>query len=152
MKKNSVKNCSSLSTHTLQTGKVIAATDWDEPWRERSVNDSLPDSIEYVFHQTARLTKTNDFLLMFNRKGDKGKEPYDFQLTDELAKPRLQRAIGVVYRPETERWSHYFSAKISKQFDAVIHIEKTTALKPLDRASRMPYEDETVPETYPEGV
>ncbi|HLB34794.1 MAG TPA: erythromycin esterase family protein, partial [Chthoniobacterales bacterium] len=50
-----------------------------------------------------------------------------------LQEPRLQRAIGVIYRPETERWSHYYHAQLPKQFDAVIHIDETHALIPLDQ-------------------
>jgi erythromycin esterase-like protein len=62
---------------------------------------------------------------------------------------RLERAIGVVYKPETERASHYFRAKLGQQFDAVIHVDTTSALTPLERSSR---EDADLPETYPSGV
>ena len=66
-----------------------------------------------------------------------------------LATPRLERAIGVVYKPETERASHYFRARLAEQFDAVIHVDKTTALNPLERWA---VEEEDLPETYPTGV
>jgi erythromycin esterase-like protein len=66
-----------------------------------------------------------------------------------LADAKLERAIGVIYKPETERASHYFRATIADQFDAVIHIDTTSALTPLERSSR---EDADLPETYPTGV
>jgi erythromycin esterase-like protein len=62
----------------------------------------------------------------------------------------LERAIGVIYRPETERVSHYFHADLPKQFDAVIHFDRTRAVRPLDPVSSWTQED--VPETYPEGL
>jgi erythromycin esterase-like protein len=63
---------------------------------------------------------------------------------------RLERAIGVVYRPETERVSHYFEAELSRQFDAVIHINETHAVEPLDLTSE--WEAGELPETYPWAV
>jgi erythromycin esterase-like protein len=63
---------------------------------------------------------------------------------------RLERAIGVVYRPETERISHYFHARLADQFDAVIHIDETHALEPLERTSE--WNTGELPETYPWGV
>jgi erythromycin esterase-like protein len=63
---------------------------------------------------------------------------------------RLERAIGVIYRPETERVSHYFHARLAEQFDAVIHIDETHALEPLERTSE--WEAGEVPDTYPWGV
>ena len=64
----------------------------------------------------------------------------------------LERAIGVIYLPETERRSHYFMARIGAQFDAVIHIDRTRALEPLEDAAPRPEQPAEVPETYPEGV
>ena len=69
---------------------------------------------------------------------------------EQLRRQRLQRAIGVIYRPETERLSHYFDARLSDQFDAMIHIDETTALVPLERTA--PWDEQDVPETYPTGV
>jgi erythromycin esterase-like protein len=63
---------------------------------------------------------------------------------------RLERAIGVVYRPETERISHYFHARIAHQFDVVLHIDETSAVEPLERTSH--WERGELPETYPWGV
>jgi erythromycin esterase-like protein len=62
----------------------------------------------------------------------------------------LERAIGVIYRPETERWSHYFNARLSEQFDAVIHLDETRALQPLERTSE--WDEVELPESYPEGL
>lgn len=68
---------------------------------------------------------------------------------DALAEPRLERAIGVIYGRERECASHYFRARMADQFDAVIHIDTTSALTPLERWSR---ESSDLPETYPTGV
>jgi erythromycin esterase-like protein len=67
-----------------------------------------------------------------------------------MGEERLERAIGVIYRPRTERQSHYFGARIADQFDAVIHFDTTTALTPLETAPRV-HTDEP-PETYPSGT
>ena len=64
--------------------------------------------------------------------------------------PRLQRAIGVIYQPQTERESHYFFTRLPYQFGSIIHIDKTHALEPLDLSSRELIEE--VPATYPEGI
>ena len=72
-------------------------------------------------------------------------------LLPRLREPRLQRAIGVIYRPQTERLSHYLHARLADQFDAMIHLDETTALIPLDRRplEEAPLAEE---ETYPFGV
>jgi erythromycin esterase-like protein len=62
----------------------------------------------------------------------------------------LERAIGVIYRPETERASHYFEARLSAQFDAVLHFDETRAVEPLERATD--WEAGEVPETFPTGI
>ena len=67
-----------------------------------------------------------------------------------LRKPRLERAIGVIYRPDTERQSHYFEARLGDQFDAVIHIDTTHAVEPLERNAEWRGND--APETYPAGL
>ena len=67
-----------------------------------------------------------------------------------VALQRLQRAIGVIYRPDTERQSHYFYTRLAQQFDAVIHIDETSALEPLDEGQV--WSDGEVPETFPSGV
>ena len=79
--------------------------------------------------------------------------PYDPLASDTavaLKPPRLERAIGVIYRPETERLSHYFYANLAEQFDAVIHFDQSRAVEPLERiATRV---DQEVPEAFPTGV
>lgn len=70
--------------------------------------------------------------------------------TELLRKPLLERAIGVIYRPETERWSHYFTTRLPEQFDAVIHLDETRALEPLERESL--WDAGELPEAYPTGL
>ena len=74
----------------------------------------------------------------------------DEETKELLRQPQLERAIGVIYRPETERASHYFTAVLSEQFDGVIHFDETRAVEPLDKISGWTHED--APETFPEGL
>jgi erythromycin esterase-like protein len=67
-----------------------------------------------------------------------------------LRQRRLERAIGVIYRPDAERWSHYFEACLPDQFDAIIHLDETRALEPLERSSE--WDRGELPETYPKGL
>jgi erythromycin esterase-like protein len=122
---------------TTYSGEVTAASNWDEPAQRKIVRRALPNSIESLFHETG----LGDFLLLLGEK----------QIGAALARPLLQRAIGVIYRPETERVSHYFEARLPEQFDAVIHIDRTRALIPLE-ASVPWHQGEEVPETYPSSV
>jgi hypothetical protein len=71
-------------------------------------------------------------------------------MSERLRAPRLERAIGVVYRPETERQSHYFLARLPDQFDAVLHFDETRAVKPLESTAQ--WEAGEVPETFPFGI
>ena len=103
---------------TTYTGEVMAASEWGEGGRRMKVRHALPESYSALFHQTG----VPDFLLLF-----RGNE----SLTQSLGRPRLERAIGVVYLPATERSSHYFEARMSRQFDAVIHLDVTSAVEPL---------------------
>jgi erythromycin esterase-like protein len=119
------------------TGTVTAASDWDGPAELKKVVPSRPDSFEYLFHDSG----LENFLLPI-RGRDK--------VQAALAKRRLERAIGVIYRPDTERVSHYFHADLARQFDAVIHLDQTSAVKPLEYSAL--WTPEEVPETYPFGV
>ena len=74
----------------------------------------------------------------------------DQEVFDYLCEPLLERAIGVIYRPETERYSHYFSAEIARQFDAVIHFDETRAVEPLDRDAG--WEEGELPDTFPSAL
>jgi erythromycin esterase-like protein len=67
-----------------------------------------------------------------------------------LRQPRLERAIGVIYLPETERASHYFQARLPEQFDAILHFDETQAVEPLERTPQ--WETGEAPETFPYGV
>ena len=120
---------------TTHAGTVTAARDWDEPAEMRQVRPSMAGSYERLFHESA----VKRFFITLAH------EP----ARTALMLPRLERAIGVIYKPETERGSHYFSARLPDQFNIVIHIDTTTALTPLERWSR---EEADLPETYPTGV
>jgi erythromycin esterase-like protein len=117
-------------------GRVTAASDWGAVAERKHVRPALPGSHEAVLHDVP----THDFWLDTS-------EPV---VQDELGAPRLERAIGVIYRPETERQSHYFEARLAAQFDAVIHLDRTHALEPLERSGI--WERGEPPETYPTGV
>src|SRR5262245_33253550 len=118
---------------TTHTGTVTAAREWDEPAERQPVVPSMPGSYEHLFHDT----DLDRFVLATSAS------------RDALAEARLERAIGVIYKPESERASHYFRARMANQYDAVIHIDTTSALTPLERWSR---ENSDLPETYPTGV
>jgi erythromycin esterase-like protein len=120
---------------TTHEGTVTAATNWDEPVERRHVRPSIAGSYERLFHETGL-----GRFLVFLREGP---------VREALWEERLERAIGVIYRPETERVSHYFRARLPAQFDAVMHIDRTSALEPLERWS---YEETDLPETYPTGI
>ena len=127
-----------FSTHH---GHVTAASNWDEAPEHKPVVAGLPGSWENVLHQAADQAGQTSFLLPLKNHAELRK------LTQT---ERLQRAIGVIYRPETERQSHYFYTLLADQFDAVPHIDTTSALKPLDQGWVGPGEE--VPETYPSGI
>jgi erythromycin esterase-like protein len=103
---------------TTYAGTVRAAREWGGRAENRPLRPALPESYGALFHQTG----VRNFLLIF-----RGDEP----LQAALAGPRLERAVGVLYLPETERASHYFQASLSRQFDAVIHVDSTHAVAPL---------------------
>lgn len=121
---------------------VTAADDWDQPAQRKRVRPALPGSYEHLFHT---LGEDQPALARFVINLQ------DLELVhEELERPRLERAIGVIYRPSTERISHYFEAQLSRQFDAVIHLDETRALEPLERTSA--WEKDELPETYPSGI
>ncbi len=103
---------------TTYTGTVTAASGWDMPTECKTVVPAMPSSYEDIFHHVAH----RNFLLKLHHGS----------LAEHLLHtPRLQRAIGVIYKPETERESHYFFTRLPYQFDAIIHFDKTHALRPL---------------------
>lgn len=123
-----------FSTHA---GSVRAAGAWDGPDEAKQVRPALAGSYEQVFHAVG----LPQFLLLLRDNA---------ALHHLLGLSRLQRAIGVLYLPETERQSHYYFARLPDQFDALVHIDRTRALEPLPHALPHPHED--VLETYPTGL
>jgi protein-L-isoaspartate(D-aspartate) O-methyltransferase len=117
-------------------GTVAAATDWDGPMLSKSVRPSLEQSYERVCHESG----TPRFLLPL-------RQPTSPALRKALNKPRLERAIGVIYRPETELQSHYFKAVLPRQFDEYIWFDWTHAVKPFATT-----ELKGMPDTYPFGL
>src|SRR5215211_3614190 len=118
---------------TTHSGTVTAASDWGSPAERKTVRPALEGSYEDLFHQTG----LPRFWIDLRGAGQIG----------VLQQRRIERAIGVIYRPETERLSHYFHARLPEQFDAVIHIDETRAVEPLERTSI--WEEGELPETYP---
>ena len=121
-----------LTTHD---GTVTAARNWDDPAERRHVRPSLVGSYERLFHETG----LGQFLLILR----------DGEVRQAVPGEALERAIGVIYRPESERASHYFRARLPDQFDAVIHIDRTNALQPLEKWA---FDEVDLPETYPSGL
>ena len=122
---------------TTYNGTVTAASEWHRPEERKRVRDARPDSYEGFFHE---LREPNFFLPLRERR------PHLPGLPGSM----LERAIGVVYKPETELVSHYFRASILQQFDAIFHYDRTRAVEPLERSAI--WEAGEVPETYPSGV
>jgi erythromycin esterase-like protein/predicted phosphoribosyltransferase len=129
-------NCR-LIGFTTYTGTVTAADDWGGAADRKLVRPGLADSAEELFHEVGQ----KEFMLPF------GMAP---RAAEAMRSARLERAIGVIYRPQTERQSHYFRTRVADQFDAVIHVDETRALEPLERTAR--WERGEVPETYPFAV
>jgi erythromycin esterase-like protein len=122
---------------TTYHGTVTAATNWGDPAERKRVRPGLVGSVEDIFHQTGM----ERFLMIFRAYGG---------ALEAFREPLLERAIGVIYRPETERYSHYFHARVSEQFDAVIPIDETRAVEPLERNAV--WEAGEVAETFPTGI
>ncbi len=117
-------------------GTVAAAANWDEPMEVMRVRPAHPDSYERICHQS----EVPAFLLPL-------REPARPEVREELIPARLERAIGVIYRPETERASHYFQASLPHQFDEYVWLDATTAVTPLGAR-----QVGGVPDTYPFGL
>lgn len=122
---------------TTYEGRVTAASEWDGQARHKHVRPGLAGSYEHLLHSTG----IERFFLPLREPGP---------ARDALMQERLERAIGVLYLPRTERQSHYFMAQLPRQFDAVIHIDRTTAVEPLDATSG--WHAGEPPETYPDGL
>lgn len=122
---------------TTYRGTVTAASKWGAPAERKRVRPARPDSYEALFHALQRPR----FLLMWHAGDD---------IAGRLRSPRLERAIGVIYRPDTERQSHYFHARLPEQFDAILHFDETRAIKPLETTAE--WDAGEVPETFPFAV
>ena len=107
---------------TTYNGTVLAAAEWGAEGRAQPLRPALPGSFSALFHETGLPAFT--LRLRGNSK-----------VAQALAGSRLQRFVGVIYAPQTERQSHYFETDLSRQYDAVIHIDRTTAVAPLPRRS-----------------
>lgn len=122
---------------TTYAGTVTAASNWDEPAERKQVRPALEGSYEALFHAVG----APNFLI----------EPTAHAAAESLlSQPRLERAIGVVYRPQTERLSHYFVARLAEQFDVVLHYDVTRAVEPMERTGV--WEKGELPETYPSAL
>jgi erythromycin esterase-like protein len=122
---------------TTHHGTVTAASDWGKSAERKHVRPALAGSYEALFHAA----RSDRFLLILNDSS---------MMVRQLRVPRLERAIGVIYRPETERQSHYFQARLSEQFDAVLHFDETRAVQPLESTEE--WEVGELPETFPFAV
>lgn len=122
---------------TTYDGTVTAASDWDAPAERKNVRPAQPQSYEALFHN---VDLGNFFLNLHD----------DVDLAQSLRGPLLERAIGVIYRPDTELVSHYFHACLPDQFDAILHYDHTRAVEPLERTAE--WEAGEVEETFPSGL
>jgi erythromycin esterase-like protein len=122
---------------TTYDGRVTAASEWDGPAEHKHVRPGMPGSYEHLLHSVG----IERFFLPLRTPG---------AARDLLMEERLERAIGVLYLPRSERQSHYFMAQLARQFDAVIHIDRTSAVTPLDATSG--WHSDEPPETYPQGL
>jgi erythromycin esterase-like protein/predicted phosphoribosyltransferase len=127
---------------TTHQGTVTAASEWGGPAERKRVRPALEGSYELLFHRA----RPDRFLLTWPSPESKGGD----HKAEGLRAPRLERAIGVIYRPETERMSHYFHTQLPDQFDAVLHFDETRAVEPLESTAE--WEAGEVPETYPFAV
>ena len=123
-----------FSTHH---GTVTAADGWDRPAGRMAVRPAAPDTYEELFHRVG----IDRFLLDLQDLGE---------ASGALAEERFERAIGVVYKPATERWSHLFRASLPRRFDALIHVDESRAVEPLERTSK--WEAGELPETFPSAL
>lgn len=122
---------------TTYTGTVTAASNWGGVAERKRVRPALSNSYEALFYDTG----LSRFLL--NLRDDN-------PAITQLRQPRLERAIGVIYRPQTERVSHYFQARLPDQFDSILHFDDTRAVEPLERTPQ--WETGEAPETFPYGI
>jgi erythromycin esterase-like protein len=136
VRETSGADCALVGFSTYE-GTVTAASAWDAPAERKTVRAGLPGSWERLFHDLA----VPDFIIDLHRPGTGGWL---------LAEQRLQRAIGVIYRPESERASHYFDSRVGEQFDWLLHIDHTRAVEPLEPSAE--WSRHEPPETFPSAL
>lgn len=124
---------------TTYAGRVTASDDWDAPARTKTVRPGLEGSLEALLHGVSE-SGAGDFWLDLKER----------EVADRLREERLQRFIGVIYAPQTERASHYVHTRPARMYDALLHFDQTAALVPLDRAPGDSPAHE-VPDTFPTG-
>ena len=117
-------------------GTVAAASEWGGPMEVKQVQPAHMDSYERICHEV----NTDNFLLPL-------RQPLQDITRTKLLTERLERAIGVIYRPETELQSHYFYASLPRQFDEYIWFDESSAVKPLSKETRA-----GMPDTFPFGL
>jgi erythromycin esterase-like protein len=122
---------------TTHHGTVTASSDWDAPAERKRVRNALPESYEHLFHETG----VSNFWLDCHA---------DPEVEAMLRNTRIERAIGVIYRPDTEKQSHYFRSSLPDQFDGILHYDVTRAVEPLERTVKWVAGE--VDETYPSGL
>jgi erythromycin esterase-like protein len=126
---------------TTYSGTVTAASNWGGPAERKRVRPAMPGSYESLFHDALQDSGLPAFLLTL---------PRDSHVAKGLREPMLERAIGVIYLPESELVSHYFHARLSDQFDAVLHFERTRAVEPLEPTTEWGGGEPA--ETFPSGI
>jgi len=119
---------------TTDTGRVTAASEWGGRAERKHIRPAPEGSYEELFHRAG-----GNFVVNLGPGAP-----------EVLRGPMLERAIGVIYRPETERASHWFGARLADQFDAVVHVDRSTAVEPLERTAL--WDEGEPPETYPTGL
>jgi erythromycin esterase-like protein len=117
-------------------GTVTAASEWDSPAERKQIRPGMKGSYEKFFHDVEH----QNFWLDLR----------DPDVRGLVKEEQLERAIGVIYQPRTERYSHYFQARIADQFDALLHFDTTSAVRPLEIESDWQHEES--PQTYPSAL
>eukprot|EP00818_Percolomonas_sp_WS_P003535 CAMPEP_0117435680 /NCGR_PEP_ID=MMETSP0759-20121206/606_1 /TAXON_ID=63605 /ORGANISM="Percolomonas cosmopolitus, Strain WS" /LENGTH=467 /DNA_ID=CAMNT_0005227235 /DNA_START=73 /DNA_END=1476 /DNA_ORIENTATION=+ len=145
-----------IALFTSHTGTVTAAHQWDSPPQCMRVNPSLENSYERLFHEVVKEAGTNQlphkrFILLMSK--------IDKETKKFLSEKRLERAIGVIYAAKTEFWSHYVNVRLTEQCDALIHVDHSHALIPLEIKPQWKQQHDKhhqhlddVPETFPFGL
>jgi erythromycin esterase-like protein len=106
-------------------GKVTAAENWDEDFEFMQLNNGMKGSYEELFHGATQNYSKNFGIIFRNC--------LDNEFVDQLNYPRLERYVGVIYRPDTEKQSHYSKSSLPKEYDSVVYFDDTNYLVPMDK-------------------